>query len=336
MGAGVPTHVPGLLEQLANGLPVDLALATLGTGVATTPPILSFDPSRYQATDSLRRPKFIAIVSSHVLATALAKRSNGPVDGFVVERPSAGGHNAPPRGTITLDSSGSPKYGARDEVNFDVMRELNVPFWIGGGVTSPDRVSEARALGATGVQVGTLFAYCRESGMESGLRKKIIADAQRGAVAVNTSMVASSTGYPFKVALVAGTISDESLYEQRERKCDLGYLRDSYVRENGSLGYRCAAEPVTDYLRKGGLIEDTVGSTCLCNGLMATCGLAQVRSDGRVELPVVTSGDFVNEIRLVANGHPGYGALDVINYLAPGLNDDAPVVLGPAGAHDTP
>ena len=163
MGAGVPTHVPGLLEQLANGLPVDLALATLGTGVATTPPILSFDPSRYQATDSLRRPKFIAIVSSHVLATALAKRSNGPVDGFVVERPSAGGHNAPPRGTITLDSSGSPEYGARDEVNFDVMRELNVPFWIGGGVTSPDRVSEARALGATGVQVGTLFAYCRES-----------------------------------------------------------------------------------------------------------------------------------------------------------------------------
>ena len=336
MGAGVPTHVPGLLEQLANGLPVDLALATLGTGVATTPPILSFDPSRYQATDSLRRPKFIAIVSSHVLATALAKRSNGPVDGFVVERPSAGGHNAPPRGTITLDSSGSPEYGARDEVNFDVMRELNVPFWIGGGVTSPDRVREARALGATGVQVGTLFAYCRESGMESGLRKKIIEDAQRGAVAVNTSMVASSTGYPFKVASVAGTISDESLYEQRERKCDLGYLRDSYVRENGSLGYRCAAEPVTDYLRKGGLIEDTVGSTCLCNGLMATCGLAQVRSDGRVELPLVTSGDFVNEIRLVANGHPGYGALDVINYLAPGLNDETPVVHGPACAHDTP
>jgi NAD(P)H-dependent flavin oxidoreductase YrpB (nitropropane dioxygenase family) len=322
MGAGVPTHIPGLLEQLANGLPVDLPLTTLGAGVATTPPILSFDPSRYQSKVLLRRPKFIAIVSSHVLATALAKRSNGPVDGFVVERPVAGGHNAPPRGSITLDETGSPEYGARDDVNFEVMRELNVPFWIGGGVTSPDRVREARALGAAGVQVGTLFAYCRESGMESGLRKKIIAGAQRSAVTVRTSMVASSTGYPFKVASVAGTISDESLYEQRERKCDLGYLREAYVRENGSLGYRCAAEPVDAYVRKGGLVEDTVGSTCLCNGLMATCGLAQVRDDGRAELPLVTSGDFVNEIRMVANGHAGYGALDVINYLAPGLDDD--------------
>jgi nitronate monooxygenase len=335
MGAGVPTHIPGLLEQLANGQPVGLTLTTLGTGVATTPPILSFDPSRYQQNVLLRRPKFIAIVSSHVLATALAKRSNGSVDGFVVERPSAGGHNAPPRGTITLDTTGSPEYGERDEVNFDVMRQLNIPFWIGGGVTSPDRVREARALGAAGVQVGTLFAYCRESGMEGGLRKKIIAGAQRSAVTVHTSMVASSTGYPFKVASVAGTISDESLYEQRERKCDLGYLRDAYVRENGSLGYRCAAEPVAAYVRKGGLIEDTVGSTCLCNGLMATCGLAQVRDDGHAELPIVTSGDFVNEIRLVANGHAGYGALDVINYLASGLDHDERVLLSISSGDET-
>jgi nitronate monooxygenase len=335
MGAGVPTHIPGVLEQLANGLAVETALATLGAGVATTPPVLSFDPSRYQAMHPLRRPKFVAIVSSHVLATALAKRSNGPVDGFVVERPSAGGHNAPPRGTITLDAAGSPEYGARDEVNFDVMRQLNIPFWIGGGVTSPERVREARALGAAGVQVGTLFAYCRESGMEGGLRKKIIAGAQRSAVTVHTSMVASSTGYPFKVASVAGTISDESLYEQRERKCDLGYLRDVYVRENGSLGYRCAAEPVAAYLRKGGLIEDTVGSACLCNGLMATCGLAQVRDGGYVELPLVTSGDFVNEIRLVAEGHASYGALDVINYLATGLDHEVPVVLVAASVAET-
>lgn len=326
MGAGVPTHVPGLLEQLAQGREVELALGTVGDGQPEEALVLHFDPSRYPPAHALVRPKFVAIVASHVLATALARRSNGPVDGFVVERPSAGGHNAPPRGKFTLDADGSPEYGERDRVDFEVLRELHVPFWIGGGVTSPERVREALSLGAAGVQVGTLFAYCRESGMDRHLREEIIARAQSNALEVKTSMVASSTGYPFKVASIPGTISDESLYEQRDRKCDLGYLRDAYVRENGSIGYRCAAEPVDAYLRKGGLLEETVGSTCLCNGLMATCGLGQVRGDGRPELPLVTSGDFVNEIRLVADGNASYGALDVIEYLRPGLDDQGPLV----------
>jgi NAD(P)H-dependent flavin oxidoreductase YrpB (nitropropane dioxygenase family) len=321
MGAGVPTHIPGVLEQLAHGEPVEWALTTVGSATPTTAPVLHFDPSRFSSATKLRRPKFLGIVSSHVLATALAKRSNGPVDGFVVERPTAGGHNAPPRGTFTLDRDGSPQYGARDQVDFAAMRDLHVPFWLGGGITSPERVREALDLGASGVQVGTLFAYCRESGMEPHLRQRIVASVQRETVQVKTSMTASSTGYPFKVASIPGTIADHELYEQRERKCDLGYLRDAYVTPNGNLGYRCAAEPVSAYLKKGGLLEDTVGSACLCNGLMATCGLAQVRSDGRTELPLVTSGDFVNEIGLVARGRDSYGAQDVIDYLAPGLEN---------------
>ena len=336
MGAGVPTHVPGLLEQLAQGREVELALGTVGDGQPEEALVLHFDPSRYPPAHALVRPKFVAIVSSHVLATALARRSNGPVDGFVVERPSAGGHNAPPRGKFNLDADGNPEYGERDQVDFEVLRELHVPFWIGGGVTSPERVREALSLGAAGVQVGTLFAYCRESGMDRHLREEIIARAQSNALEVKTSMVASSTGYPFKVASIPGTISDESLYEQRDRKCDLGYLRDAYVKENGSIGYRCAAEPVDAYLRKGGLLEETVGSTCLCNGLMATCGLGQVRGDGRPELPLVTSGDFVNEIRLVAHGDASYGALDVIEYLRPGLDDQGPLVADGRAVSATP
>ena len=319
MGAGVPTHIPGVLEQLAHGEPVEQVLTTVGSVTPATAPVLHFDPSRFSSATRVRRPKFLGIVASHVLATALAKRSNGPVDGFVVERPSAGGHNATPRGKFSLDYEDNPQYGVRDEVDFAVMRDLQLPFWLGGGVTSPEKVREALELGASGVQVGTLFAYCRESGMEPNLRQRIVASVQCDTGHVKTSMTASSTGYPFKVASIPGSIADHELYEQRERKCDLGYLRDAYVKPDGSLGYRCAAEPVSAYLKKGGLLEDTVGSACLCNGLMATCGLAQVRSDGRTELPLVTSGDFVNEIGLVARGRDSYSAQDVIDYLAPGL-----------------
>jgi len=319
MGAGVPTHVPGLLEQLVRREVVEQTLDVVGSRAGESVTV-SFDPARYDGPGALRRPKFLPIVSSHVLATALARRSNGPIDGFVVERPSAGGHNAPPRGAFTLERDGSPHYGPRDEVDFSVLRSLELPFWIGGGVTSARDVRDALDLGATGVQVGTLFAYCDESGMEPGLRARVVAQARSHSLDVTTSLVASSTGYPFKVARVAGTISDPDLYAARERKCDLGYLREAYVQPGGAIGYRCSAEPVATFVRKGGALEDTVGATCLCNALMATCGLAQVRTGNVNELPVVTSGDRLNEISRVANGRDRYGAEDVINYLAPGLD----------------
>ena len=144
---------------------------------------------------------------------------------------------------------------------------------------------------------------------------------------VKTSLRASSTGYPFKVASVSETISEPSVYAERERKCDLGYLREAYLQPDGSTGYRCAAEPVGAYVRKGGSLEATDGSTCLCNGLMSTCGLGQFRADGRREPPIVTSGDYINDLRQLLVGRDSYNASDVVAHLSAGvdaaLNGDA-------------
>jgi NAD(P)H-dependent flavin oxidoreductase YrpB (nitropropane dioxygenase family) len=316
MGAGVPTHIPGVLDVLARGEAVDLPLDVTGATSDSPASSVHFDPAAYLPSRALRRPKFIGIVSSHVLAAALAKRSNGTVDGFVVERPSAGGHNAPPRGAVTVDEDGNPQYGERDAVDFDALARLDKPFWIGGGITSPRDVDEAIALGASGVQVGTLFAYCDESGMDPVLRDRILRDVKSDSVKVKTSLRASSTGYPFKVASVSATISDTAGYANRQRRCDLGYLREAYLSAKGTSGYRCAAEPVVAYERKGGTVEATEQSTCLCNGLMATCGLGQYRSDGHREPPIVTSGDDLNDIRQLLDGRENYSARDVIAHLS--------------------
>lgn len=315
MGAGVPTHIPGVLERLSRGEPVDLPLSVTDADSDNPATSLHFDPAPYLGSDALTRPRFVAIVSSHVLANALAKRSNGPVDGFVVERPTAGGHNAPPRGAITVDANGDPQYGPRDVVDFEAIASLNTPFWIGGGVTSAQHVRDALALGASGVQVGTLFAYCNESGMDPALRRQVLKEIAAGSVTVRTSLRASSTGYPFKVASVPGTISDPEVYDERTRKCDLGYLREPYVKPDGVVGYRCAAEPVLAYVRKGGLVEETVDSSCLCNGLMATTGLGQLRVDGRREPAIVTSGDCINDVRQLLRGRDSYSASDVLAHL---------------------
>ena len=76
--------------------------------------------------------------------------------------------------------------------------------------------------GATGVQVGTLFAYCEESGFADQLKCDVIEHAGRGEVVVMTDPRASPTGYPFKVVEWA---TDAETPSRRERLCDLGYLR---------------------------------------------------------------------------------------------------------------
>ena len=114
---------------------------------------------------------------------------------------------------------------------------------------------------------------------------------------VRTSLRASSTGYPFKVASVPGTIADPSVYARRERKCDLGYLREAYLKPNGSTGYRCAAEPVDAYMRKGG---DARSDRRFDVSVQWTDGDVRARPvpiDGRREPPIVTSGDCINDIR---------------------------------------
>ncbi len=315
MGAGIPVHIPGVLDQLSRGSLVEMALEVVGEAPKELVPVLRFDPARFAADFPLHRPEFLGIVSSHVLANALVKRSSGAVNGFVVEGPTAGGHNAPPRGPLVLDEAGEPIYGERDQVDFAAMRKIGLPFWIAGGITSSLQVRQALELGAVGVQVGTLFAYCQESGMEDGLRRRVMDQVRHGGVRVKTSVRASSTGYPFKVAKVPDTLSEEKVYDERPRICDLGYLRDAYIKSDGAVGYRCPSEPVTQFVKKGGDLEETGERTCLCNALMSAAGFPQTRQHGYQEPPIVTSGDSINEIAPLLTDREDYSAVDVIEYL---------------------
>ena len=123
-------------------------------------------------------------------------------------------------------------------------------------------------------------------------------------------------GFPFKVVQLEDTLSDEATYQARSRICDLGYLRHAYEKDDGTIGWRCPAEPEKDYLRKGGDPEDMNGRKCICNALMANISMGQLARDGQVEGPLVTSGDEVAEVaRLLPDGAESYGAADVVEYL---------------------
>jgi nitronate monooxygenase len=317
MGAGIPLHIPGVLENFAAGQAAEYKLAVTGAAPGQDTQ-MRFDPSEYieGPLPILERPRFLAIVSSNTLATTMLRRASGRVDGLVIESPTAGGHNAPPRGKLQLNAAGEPIYGERDRVNISELRELGVPFWLAGGYGNADKVREALELGAAGVQVGTAFAFSEESGMRPDLKKTLLAQAVEGSGQVFTDPLASPTGFPFKVAQLAGSYSDAEVATARTRVCDLGYLREPYAIDSEKIGYRCSAEPVANYVAKGGKIEDTVGRKCLCNALMANIGYGQTRKNDVTEPPLVTVGDDLNTIaEFLRNGRESYSAVDVVKSL---------------------
>lgn len=321
MGAGIPKEIPGALDRLAEHQPASIKLDVEGIG-RDEAEYLTFDPREHWtavAPPALKRPYFFPIIASNSLAVMLAKKANGRVDGFVVEGPTAGGHNAPPRGDLQIDETGQPIYGDRDAVDLDKMREIGLPFWIAGSAGSPERLREVLEAGAAGVQVGTLFAYANESGIAKPYKEAVLRESRTRPVHVFTDLRASPTGFPFKVVQLEGTIASDSVYQSRERVCDLGYLRNAYRMDDGRLGYRCPAEPVDTYVRKGGDLNDTVGRKCLCNALMADIGVGQVRDGGEVEKALLTSGDDLANINRFAAGRTEYGAGDVIDFLLSGV-----------------
>lgn len=315
VGAGIPRDFPALLDSLTRHelarLPLHVTGALAGENFA-----LTFDPARVLNIDGLaplRRPKFLAIVSSATLAVSLVRHGGG-VDGFVVEAPTAGGHNAPPRGPLKLNEVGEPIYGARDSVDLARLREIGLPFWLAGSRATPQGIADAMALGAAGIQVGTLFAFCDESGVEPSLRARVLAQVRGGTARVVTDPLASPTGFPFKVVQVETTLSEPEVFAARERRCDLGYLRELYRRDDGTIGYRCPGEPVGDYVRKGGDISHTVGRKCVCNGLMGTIGLGQQRGE-TVEPAILTAGVGLRDVAALLDGRTSYSAADVVAYL---------------------
>ncbi len=320
MGAGIPLHIPSVLDRLALHQPATYPLEVDGAGEADDTTI-RFDPRDYMECDlaPLVRPAFLAIIASNLLATVMLKRADGRVDGFVIEGPTAGGHNAPPRGKLVVDEQGEAVYGERDRVDLAKIRELGRPFWLAGGYGSADMLSEALNAGAAGVQVGTPFAYCAESGLDGEIKHNLLAAVAAGDARVITDLAASPTSFPFKVTVLDDSLSDPEVYRSRRRVCDIGYLRTAYKTPEGRLGYRCPAEPVATYLAKGGKEENTVGRKCLCNALMANIGLSQIRAGGYVERALVTSGnDLTGLTRFLPPQGLFYTAAEVVNRLLHG------------------
>lgn len=328
IGAGSPAAIPGMMRRFARHEPAGMPIKVYGTRsdsgefyVLTRPRALVG-----AGVAPLPLPKFLAIVSSFALANMLASDPETRPYGFVVEGYPAGGHNAPPAKS-RFDANGRPVlvYTEQDRADIGAIAGLGLPFWLAGAYGTPAKLRQALAAGASGVQFGTLAALSGQSGFAPELREQALKMIASGGLKVIDTLV-SPTGFPFKVAQMPGTVSDEKVYGERPRLCDISMLQANYLAPGGELGYRCPAEPVENFTANGGREQNTVGRACLCNALLSAAGYPQVRMDGYVEPPIVTLGEDLTPVKeILAELPPGqlnYTIGKAIQYLRRGLKPE--------------
>lgn len=326
VGAGNPDGLPAICQQLTTHAAIDHEISVLyrKTGEEF---LLSFDPKQIAegklAAKPIAKPAFLAIVSLERLVKVLAESETMPPDGFIIEHHTAGGHNANPMGPLVKDKLGQPIYSEKDEADLAAIRAVNIPFWMAGGYGSKDKFQEAVAHGANGIQVGTTFALAEESGMKPEYKSAILTAMKNGtndADLVRTTTF-SPTGFSFKVAQIQDTLSEDDVYEGRKRICDIGLLQQrgfSKPDEHGqrTLFQRCPAGPVEPYVKKRGLERNTTERRCLCNGLLSSVGLGQVKriqGTSTEEPAIVTLGNDLDGVRrLSRQGQTHYYVEDVV------------------------
>lgn len=293
-GAGVPMELPDMVVKLRRG--EDLSYEPLTGG--TTHVHLEIAQDKPEAHLSrFAPPKMIPILSNFAFPKRLLdtwQKTYGVAPfAFVLENHAAGGHNAPPRNKTD--------FTAQDDLEtyFEKVRALGVPIYVAGdfqnGGTRED-YQYWRARGAYGIQVGSRFALCTDSGMRADLREQIIAGNRAGTTQIETSPRFSPTGYPLKFVKLPGTLAQSELYQARARVCDRMYLAQSHFRENAdgtvTESYLCPAQPAKQYVRGGGEEADLEGRICLCNALLATAGFY---TDS--EVPLITLGQSGAQVK---------------------------------------
>jgi len=322
VGAGNPDGLAAACSRLVNHQSVNIDILVLYREPGEDF-YVPFDPRLIAdgkfTSKPLHRPALLAIASLEGLVQALSQSQSEAPDGFIIEHHTAGGHNAGPQGPIRLDNLRQPIYSELDEPDLTAIHQIGLPFWLAGGYASREKIQKAQTFGATGVQVGSVFALAEESGMKPAYKSAIMNEIKKGTEdsdLVKTTLF-SPTGFPFKVVQLEGTLADDMVYAARSKICDIGLLQQRGFSKPDADGkrhlfQRCSAAPIEGFVKKRGLPHNTESRRCLCNGLLSTVGLAQ-GTNQKEEPAIVTLGNHLDSIRRLSHqGQYPYWVRDVV------------------------
>ena len=166
MGAGIPRAIPAILDKYSIGEPVEMAIDVAGA-LPGEKFYTRFDPRRYLGdalSGGLKRPQFLAIVS--VVDAGDDARPQEHRQGGRLRRRRRRRVGTMRRRAERCRSIGTASQCTACAIHrtWRGIRDLGLPFWMGGSHATPDKLAAART-GRGGIQVGTAFAFCDESGI---------------------------------------------------------------------------------------------------------------------------------------------------------------------------
>lgn len=299
-GAGVPMELPAIVNGIRSGQHLSFSpLSGTKTNV-----LLEIVPGTVELLASLEQPLLIPILSNFVFCRKIKdeweKNFGIKPDFFILEDYKAGGHNAPPR-----DKKIGMHIPERDSIDtyFDDVLKMGIPIIVAGSFTHGGTREDLlywKSRRAHGIQVGSRFALCSDSGMSPKFRHQIIENNVAGITEILTCYDDSPTGFPIKRVSLPGTLSNPEVYAARERTCKHGYLRQTPPHENDGIQKEvlvCPAMPLAQFMAlnpdktKEQCEAICEGKICLCESLLATIGL--ISSPAYVTLG--ESGSMVKE-----------------------------------------
>lgn len=120
----------------------------------------------------LRKQNTVLIGTATTLAEAQALEASGGVDFIVAQGSEAGGH----RGTF-IETVEASLIGLMSLVP-QLVEEMSVPIIAAGGIMNGRGIMAALTLGASGVQMGTAFLSCHESGITQIYKQTLLNQSQ--------------------------------------------------------------------------------------------------------------------------------------------------------------
>lgn len=282
------------IVRLCRGEDGALELA-VSSGTPGEPVPCCFDPRLLVGgtPPALPLPRILVTVNSAAEAAALLARAGDRVTGFLLV-------NASPGGFSETSEVGS-------------MRALGRPFWLAGLPARAENLAAALRCGATGVVVSTPFYYCAESELDTDVKERVVRGIGEAPARLDVTFLSSPTGFSVPVVPLEGTAAHPAGFAARTRFCDVGFLRQLYLKPDGGMGYRCPGEPLPGYVEKGGDARQAVQQHCLCNAVLASLGLGQRRLEEALERPLAPAGEELEALaQFVAPGRNQFEAADVV------------------------
>ena len=199
----------------------------------------------------LRRPSSSPSSRSTAGAIPGTRDPRDPPDGFVVEGPPAGGHNAPPRGQPAAQRA--RRAGLRRRATWSTSTKMRArPAVLDGRRVRHPRAGRRRP--SRPARPACRSAPRSPSAQESGLTRCRPRPRARPPAGRRPHRAHRPAGLPDRLPVQGGRSSRARCQPGRglrgaPRLCDLGYLRQPYERaERHGWAIRCAGEPVHTYL----------------------------------------------------------------------------------------